>query len=68
MLCKDKAKGLVRLNVLQADFPTTKNVPMCEPCADALGIALERGRRPALTPDGHVYLDDLRELLGRRNA
>ena len=67
MLCLAPAKGLVRLNVLRKDQPLTCEVAMCEPCADALAIALEAGRRPELTPDGHLYLDDLRELLRPRH-
>jgi hypothetical protein len=63
MLCHVPALGLVRLNVLVNGVASNREVPCCRDCSDAVADAIEHRRRPALTPDGELYMDDLSGLL-----
>jgi hypothetical protein len=65
-LCREPAAGLVAVNVLRDGEPARVQLAACQACADTLEAALLAGRRPAVTPDGNLYLDDLRELLRYR--
>ena len=69
LLCTFKAKGLVRMQVYtkpDATVPDVREVPMCEPCADAAGAAFKTRQRLHLTPGGAVYVGDLNDYLPRR--
>lgn len=69
LLCRSKAKGLVRMQVYtmpEAATPDIREVPMCQPCSDDAGDAFKRRKRLHLTPGGAVYVGDLDEYLPRR--
>lgn len=71
MLCKDRPKGLVRVQVYtrpEDTAPSIREIAMCEPCADAVGDAFRRQRRIHLTPGGAVYVGDLDALLPRKRS
>ena len=71
MLCVAKPKGLVRSQVyLRPDdtTPSIREVPMCEPCADAVGERFKHNERLHLTPGGALYIGDLDRLIPRRRT
>lgn len=68
MLCKERPKGLVRVQALlkpDDTVPSIREIPVCEPCADAVGEAFKRRRPIHLTPEGALYVGNLDNLLPR---
>jgi hypothetical protein len=71
MLCQFRPKGLVRVQVYTAPedaTPSIREIPMCEPCAGAIGEAFRAKRQIHVTPGGAVYVGDMNNLLPRRRA
>lgn len=71
VLCQMPPKGLVRMQVYirpEDATPSIREVPMCGPCADAVGAEFRRGTPLHLTPNGAVYVGDLDDYLPRRRA
>lgn len=69
LLCTFKPRGLVRMQVYtkpEATIPDIREVEMCEPCADIVGKAFNKGARLHMTPGGAIYIGDLDQWLPRK--